>query len=235
MSWNYDLGVSSAMEFSRIYNNSEKNLILGERADIELEPGALIMQTSIVNGTYMERFSAVNRCLIDGPVGIGSFAYVADSKLDKYVHIGARSVIGGFEHPTDRLSMSGLFWGQNSYLLGTTVATNFKYQNVKPSNRQTVIESDVWVAANCVVLPGRHLSVGTVLGSGAVLTRDTEPYGIYVGNPARCVRFRFDSNVIAELLESQWWKLPAEFLLTLNMADISECLASIRNYRSQLK
>lgn len=221
------------MEYSRVSNNSDENLILGERGDIELEPGAIIMQSSIARGAYMERFSAINRCLIEGPVGVGSFAYVADSKLDKYVHIGARSIIGGFEHPTDRLSMSSMFWGQNSHLLGTTVAANFKHHNTKPRNRQTVIESDVWVAANCVVLPGRHLSVGTVLGSGAVLTRDTEPYGVYVGNPARCVRFRFETSVIAELLESQWWNLPAEFLLTLNMADISNCLASIRDHRNQ--
>lgn len=53
-----------------------------------------------------------------------------------------------------------------------------------------VIEDDVWIAAGAVVLPGVTLRRGTVIGANAVVANDTEPYGVYVGAPARRIRSR---------------------------------------------
>lgn len=47
-----------------------------------------------------------------------------------------------------------------------------------------VIEDRCWIAYRTVVLPGVTMAEGSVLGAGAVLTKDTEPYGIYGGTPA---------------------------------------------------
>jgi acetyltransferase-like isoleucine patch superfamily enzyme len=49
------------------------------------------------------------------------------------------------------------------------------------------IEDYCWVAYRATILPGVTLAEGTVLGAGSVLTRDTEPYGIYAGIPAKKV------------------------------------------------
>ena len=61
--------------------------------------------------------------------------------------------------------------------------------NVKeklPENDQSVtVESDVWVGANAVILKGVTVSKGCVIGAGAVVTKNTVPYGIYGGVPAR--------------------------------------------------
>jgi acetyltransferase-like isoleucine patch superfamily enzyme len=53
-----------------------------------------------------------------------------------------------------------------------------------------VIEDDVWIAAGVVILPGVTLKCGSVIGANAVVVRDTDAYGIYVGAPARCVGSR---------------------------------------------
>lgn len=45
--------------------------------------------------------------------------------------------------------------------------------------------SDVWIGANATVLPGVTIADGTIVGAGAVVTRDTEPYSIVAGVPAR--------------------------------------------------
>ena len=45
-----------------------------------------------------------------------------------------------------------------------------------------------WLGARVVVLPGRTVARGCILGAGAVLTRDTSADGVYVGVPARRVR-----------------------------------------------
>lgn len=53
-----------------------------------------------------------------------------------------------------------------------------------------VIESDCWIGANVVIAPGVRIAKGSVIGGGAVVTRDTKPYSISGGVPARQMRNR---------------------------------------------
>ena len=46
----------------------------------------------------------------------------------------------------------------------------------------------IWLGARVVVLPGVQVAPGCIVGAGAVVTRDTEPDGVYVGVPARRIR-----------------------------------------------
>lgn len=103
--------------------------------------------------------------------------------------------------------------------------------NVKPANPTTIIESDVWIGANVIVLAGVKLAVGSVVGAGSVLTRDTQPYGVYVGNPARLIRHRFEPDVCEKLLAAEWWNLPVEFLITLDLTDPLGTAAACMSYR----
>jgi len=48
----------------------------------------------------------------------------------------------------------------------------------------------VWIAYRAIVLPGVTIGEGAVIGAGAVVTRDVEPYAIVAGNPARQVGTR---------------------------------------------
>lgn len=57
---------------------------------------------------------------------------------------------------------------------------------VKP----VVIEDGAWAAVRSLLLPGSRLASHAVLGSGAVLSGDTEPFGVYAGNPAKRVGAR---------------------------------------------
>jgi maltose O-acetyltransferase len=42
-----------------------------------------------------------------------------------------------------------------------------------------------WIGARALVLPGVTIAPGCVIGAGAVVTRNTERDGLYLGNPAR--------------------------------------------------
>src|SRR5438876_5439904 len=53
----------------------------------------------------------------------------------------------------------------------------------------TLVE-DVWTGANVTITAGVTLAKGTVIGANAVVTKDTEAYGLYVGVPARKLRDR---------------------------------------------
>jgi maltose O-acetyltransferase len=53
-----------------------------------------------------------------------------------------------------------------------------------------VIEDGAWLGARVIVLPGRRIGKGAVVGAGAVVSRDVEPYAIVAGNPARVIGSR---------------------------------------------
>lgn len=51
-----------------------------------------------------------------------------------------------------------------------------------------IIEDDCWLGANCVIMPGVTVKKGCIIGAGAVVTKDTEEFGVYAGVPARLIR-----------------------------------------------
>ena len=55
---------------------------------------------------------------------------------------------------------------------------------------EITVEQGVWVGAKSVICPGVRLKSHCVIGVGAVVTRDTEPYTVYFGSPAVKVRDR---------------------------------------------
>jgi acetyltransferase-like isoleucine patch superfamily enzyme len=83
-------------------------------------------------------------------------------------------------------------------------------KNFDVSRGDVVIGSDVWLCANCTILSGVKIGHGAVIASGAVVSRDVEPYAVMAGNPARHVRWRFDEPVRLALLETAWWTWPEE-------------------------
>lgn len=57
-------------------------------------------------------------------------------------------------------------------------------------SRPVRIESDVWLGARVVVLPGVTIGRGAIIAAGAVVTRDVESMAIVAGVPARQIGFR---------------------------------------------
>ncbi len=53
-----------------------------------------------------------------------------------------------------------------------------------------IIEDNVWIGRNVVVLPGVTISKGSIIGAGAIVNKDVEPYSIYAGVPAKLIKRR---------------------------------------------
>jgi acetyltransferase-like isoleucine patch superfamily enzyme len=51
-----------------------------------------------------------------------------------------------------------------------------------------VIEDNVWIGSNATVLPGVTIETGSVIGAGAVVTKDVPARSLCLGVPARIVR-----------------------------------------------
>jgi maltose O-acetyltransferase len=55
-------------------------------------------------------------------------------------------------------------------------------------SRPITIGDNVWLGGGVIVCPGVTISQNTVVGAGAVVTRDLPPNVVAVGNPARVIR-----------------------------------------------
>lgn len=53
-----------------------------------------------------------------------------------------------------------------------------------------IIEDGVWLGRNVVVMPGVRIGQHAIVGAGAIVTKDVEPYSIVGGIPAKLIKKR---------------------------------------------
>ncbi len=56
------------------------------------------------------------------------------------------------------------------------------------STRPVVIGDDVWIGANCTILPGVTIGNHVVVAAGSVVTHDVPDHSLCLGSPARVVK-----------------------------------------------
>lgn len=58
---------------------------------------------------------------------------------------------------------------------------------------KVIIEDNCWIGAKATILPGVVIAKGTIVGAGAVVTKNTLPYSIVTGIPAKMI---IDRNIL---------------------------------------
>lgn len=110
----------------------------------------------------------------------------------------------------------------NNFLIstGNHVSKLGMWQNdtsmhIPQTDKDVIIENDVWIGANVTLLTGVHIGRGCIIGAGAVCRSDIPPYSVVMGNPAKIIRFKFTPNEILEhekILYSEEERIPIELL-----------------------
>jgi len=90
------------------------------------------------------------------------------------------------------------------------------------SKGNIVIKNDVWIGYGCTLMSGITVGNGSVIAACSMVTKDVPDYSIVGGNPARIIRYRFDSETIRLLLELAWWDQPDEVINEL-VPDLQSC------------
>jgi len=78
-------------------------------------------------------------------------------------------------------------------LVGPTIPDEFRDKTILT---QVTFADFASVGTNVVVNAGVTLGQGSVVGANSFVTKDTEPWTIYVGNPARPIKLRKKENMI---------------------------------------
>ncbi len=145
-----------------------------------------------------EVISLANSIIIDDFVFLmgGIRTYIGN-----FVHIGSHtSIAGGGELVMDDFSgLSGgvrIYTGNEDYIGGSLTNPTVPYPYRIPIRSFVHIERHAIVGANAVILPGVTIREGAVVGANSLVTKDCEPWMIYVGTPAKPLSPRPNQKII---------------------------------------
>lgn len=81
-------------------------------------------------------------------------------------------------------------------LLVGTPFSSIALENIGDEVGDIVIKEDCWLGANSIIIGGRTIGRGAVVGAGSVVTKDIPPYAVVAGNPARIIAVKFSKDDI---------------------------------------
>ncbi len=87
----------------------------------------------------------------------------------------------------------GIEIGDN-VLIGHNVTIATLNHEINPEKRANLtpasvkIGNDVWIGADCTILPGVNIGDGAIVGAGSVVTKDVIKNTIAAGNPAKLIK-----------------------------------------------
>jgi acetyltransferase-like isoleucine patch superfamily enzyme len=115
--------------------------------------------------------------------------------IGSFVHLASFvSVVGGGEFVIEDfagISSGGrVYTGNDDYLGECLTGPTVPFPYRVPTRSFVHIKKHAIIGANAVILPGLVVGEGAAIGAGAVVTKDCEPWMIYVGSPARVLRSR---------------------------------------------
>lgn len=173
-----------------------------------LGPEPLIHPTAVTLNCTFGRFCEVMAGCYLNEVEMGGYSYCAPhadiwcASIGRFANIAAMTRINPGNHPMDRASLhhfmyrSAQYWPEHS--------DDESFFDWRRENR-VEIGHDTWLGHGAIVLPGRRVGHGAVVGAGAVVTKDVAPYEIVAGNPAGRIRMRFSTDLAERLLKLAWW------------------------------
>lgn len=176
----------------------------------------------LLNNVLLQRFVDI----YEGTT-IGRYTYLGDyTKVDRFVSIGKycsiadHVLIGATKHPIDWLSSSPFQYDE--WLDEKCKKLSWEI------GKNTIIGNDVWIGSGAVIQTGVKIGDGAIIGSRAVVTKDVPPYAIVAGVPAKIIRYRFNEDIIKQLLNVCWWNLSHEEIRQLPFNNISKCLEKLK-------
>ncbi|WP_394242015.1 acyltransferase [Halopseudomonas laoshanensis] len=161
-------------------------------------------KASIYNADQMEigDFSRIDDfCILSGRISIGKFCHITPMCL----------VAGGYPgilmDDFCTLAYGVKIFAQSDDYSGETMVSSLISKKFKKEILESVhLKRQTIVGAGSIVLPGVTLEEGCSVGAMTLVNKSTEPWGVYIGSPARRIKERKK-----DLLE-----LEKEFLAEVN-------------------
>ncbi len=134
-------------------------------------------------------------CVISGNIKIG-----------KFVHVTPVCLVAGGEKGIVISDFVALAYGvkvfsqSDDYSGETLTNSNIleKYKN--ESKKEVIIGKHSIIGAGSIIMPGVVLAEGTAVGAMSLVRKKTEPWSIYIGNPAKKIKNRSQDLLALEAM-----------------------------------
>lgn len=137
-----------------------------------------------------------------GKLNVVSFAGKHKLHIGNYVSIAEKvTFLLDVEHYIDRIST----YPFQVKILQTTNCEAFGKGDI-------VIDDDSWIGYGATVMSGVRIGQGAVVAAGSVVTKDVPPYAIVGGVPAKVIKYRFEPEMIEELMKIDYSKLDKDMI-----------------------
>ncbi|MGL5880507.1 MAG: acyltransferase [Xenococcaceae cyanobacterium] len=179
-----------------------KEAVICENVELLVEPGT---QLKISDRVFIERDNRIIVSEKNSKLELGEGAYINTRTIitaakGASIEVGANTIIGSF---TSVSSFSKIKIGQDCLIAShcSIYAQNHVFADPTIPIREQgytlegiIIEDDCWLGTGVRVLDGVTIGKGSVIGAGAVVTKDIPPYSIAVGVPAKVIRQRTEQR-----------------------------------------
>lgn len=145
-------------------------------------------------GNLYLRMRKNGRIFISDRVRTGTEVWFVSAN-DELLKIGERTIIGsysilngghGITIGTDCIFAAFVYINSSDH----NYSRSEKIQNQGFSGSRITIGNDVWLGGQVFINKGVTIDDGSIIGAGAVVTRDIPSYCVAVGNPARVIKER---------------------------------------------
>ncbi len=175
---------------------------------------------------------------------VGDFTYFSDTDFEKHVthhyeFYDDKLIIGKFCQIASGVNF--IMNGANHQMNAVSTFPFYIFEGWEdeipsltemPVKGDTLVGNDVWIGQDVTILPGVKIGDGAIIGMKSVVGRDVEPYSVVAGNPLKCIRKRFDDELINLMLEFKWWDKSIEeinsLIPILTSGDLEKTKAEIR-------
>lgn len=133
-------------------------------------------------------FSGISNISVGHHSVLGSNTRIMTTKaktyIGNYVMFGPGVTIITGDHRTD--------------VLGKPMCLITDQEKLPENDQDVTLEDDIWVGANVTILKGVTVGHGSIIASGAVVTKSFPPYSIVGGVPAKLIKPRFSNEEIVQ-------------------------------------
>jgi phosphonate metabolism protein (transferase hexapeptide repeat family) len=182
---------------------------------MRLGPEPSIDPSATVEDCRLGRYTEVGARTSLIEVALGDYSYIGGdgdviyTTIGKFCSIAAHVRINPGDHPMGRISQHHFSYRASAYFEGEEdEAAFFDWRRSRPVS----IGHDVWIGHGAIVLAGRGIGNGAVVGAGSVVTRDVPAYTIVAGVPAKPIRRRFPEQLADRIEALAWWEWDHERL-----------------------
>lgn len=200
-----------------------------------IESGSVVSKSALIHPSLMlcHPIHLSPRCQIKNDVRIDKFSFInwdtvlyPNVNMGAYCSIGRGVQIGLAKHPVNWLS-THTFQYNAGWFPNLEGYPDIERKTPHRHHMRTVIGSDVWIGNNALIVSGIKIGNGAIIGAGALVSKDIPDYAIAVGVPAKVIRYRFDEQTIARLLQSKWWLKNPKELDGIDFSDIESALLEL--------